>query len=286
MLLPYLGLLCNAFVWGLSWWPLRELQTLGLHPLWATVVFFTLGATLILLARPQALGRVASQPALWALALAAGFTNAAFNWAVSIGDVVRVVLLFYLMPLWAVLLAWWLMDERITKGALLRVTLALLGALLVLKPAQGGWPRFDGLADWLGLLGGLGFALTNVLLRQQCHEAAASRALAMFLGGSALPLALGAVLWPLGLVSAWPEWHAPWLLGALAVGLLFFGSNLALQYGASRLPVHTTSVVMLTEIVFATLSSVWWGGATLTPTVLLGGGLILGAALLATQDTA
>ena len=37
--------------------------------------------------------------------LAAGTTNATFNWAVTLGDVVRVVLLFYLMPLWAVLLA-------------------------------------------------------------------------------------------------------------------------------------------------------------------------------------
>ena len=30
----------------------------------------------------------------------------AFNWAVTVGDVVRVVLLFYLMPAWSVLLAW------------------------------------------------------------------------------------------------------------------------------------------------------------------------------------
>lgn len=284
--MPYLGLIFNAFAWGLSWWPLRELQRLGLHPLWATVVFFVLGAVLILMSRPQALHRVMQQPALWALAAAAGFTNAAFNWAVSVGDVVRVVLLFYLMPLWAVLLAWWLLGERISKGALLRVVLALAGAVLVLKPVEGGWPRFDGLADWLGLLGGLGFALTNVLLRQQAAQATSARALAMFLGGALLPLALGAVLWPLSLVPGWPAWDTHWVLGALAVGLLFFGSNLALQYGASRLPVHTTSVVMLTEIVFATVSSVWWGGATLSSTVLLGGALILGAALLATQDSA
>ncbi|HET6787920.1 MAG TPA: EamA family transporter, partial [Aquabacterium sp.] len=31
--MPYLGLIFNAFAWGLSWWPLRELQRLGLHPL-------------------------------------------------------------------------------------------------------------------------------------------------------------------------------------------------------------------------------------------------------------
>ena len=38
--MPYLALLFNALVWGLSWWPLRQLQAQGLHPLWATLLFF------------------------------------------------------------------------------------------------------------------------------------------------------------------------------------------------------------------------------------------------------
>jgi len=41
--------------------------------------------------------------------------------------VVRVVLLFYLMPLWAVLLARLLLHERLTPLASLRVLLALAG---------------------------------------------------------------------------------------------------------------------------------------------------------------
>jgi drug/metabolite transporter (DMT)-like permease len=43
---------------------------------------------------------------VWALLAAAGLANAGINWAVTVGDVVRVVLLFYLMPAWVVLLAW------------------------------------------------------------------------------------------------------------------------------------------------------------------------------------
>jgi len=27
------GLLFNAFVWGVCWWPFKQLQALGLHPL-------------------------------------------------------------------------------------------------------------------------------------------------------------------------------------------------------------------------------------------------------------
>lgn len=284
--MPYLGLLFNALVWGLSWWPLRHLQAQGLHPLWATLLFFLLGGVLIGVSRPQAWATVWRTPALWVLALASGATNAAFNWGVSTGEVVRVVLLFYLMPLWAVGLAWWLLGERITRMALVRVSLALCGALLVLRPAEGGWPAFHGLADWLGLLGGMGFAITNVMLRRQSRQAASARALAMFLGGITLPAALGAVLASQALIPHWPPLQVAWLLPALALGALFFAGNMALQYGASRLPVHITSVVMLTEVVFAASSAVWLGGEVLCPTILAGGALIMAAALMASRDQA
>ena len=61
-------------------------------------------------------------------------------------------------------------------------------------------------------------------------------------------------------------------------------ANLALQYGAARVPVHISSVVMLTEIVFASGSAVWLAGEVLTPAIWMGGGLILLAALLAARE--
>ena len=284
--MPYLALLFNAFVWGLSWWPLRHLQAQGLHPLWATLLFFALGGAVIALTRPQAWATVRRTPALWVLALASGATNAAFNWGVSTGEVVRVVLLFYLMPLWAVGLAWWLLGERITGLALVRVGLALGGALLVLRPVDGGWPAFQGLADWLGLLGGMGFALTNVVLRRQAAQPTSARALAMFLGGITLPALMGSVLATQGVIPPWPPLQLTWLWQALALGSLFLIGNMALQFGASRLPVHITSVVMLTEVMFAAGSAVWLGGEVLRPSVLAGGALILLAALMASRDKA
>ena len=104
--LPVLALVFNAFVWGVSWWPFRQLHGAGVHPLWATALVFTLAVVGLLLARPGVFTRTRAYPALWLLALSSGLTNVAFNWAVTVGDVVRVVLLFYLMPAWSVLLAW------------------------------------------------------------------------------------------------------------------------------------------------------------------------------------
>jgi drug/metabolite transporter (DMT)-like permease len=61
---------------------------------------------------------------------------------------------------------------------------------------------------------------------------------------------------------------------------VFLLGNLALQYGAARLPANATAVVMLSEVLFASVSAVLLGAGVLTPGLVLGGALILGASLL------
>lgn len=273
----------NAFTWGVSWWPFRQLEAQGLHPLWATVLIYALAVVLIGALRPAAIKQLAKTPVLWVLVLAAGTTNATFNWAVTIGDVVRVVLLFYLMPLWAVLLARLLLNERLTPMAMARVALAMAGAAVVLRPEGGGWPVPHSLPDWLGVLGGFSFALNNVMLRREAHQPEAARALAMFFGGAGVAGVLAVGLSLHGTVALPPAPALGWVGGALALALLFLGGNLALQYGAARLPANVTAVVMLTEVLFASVSALLLGAGQITPTLALGGALILGAALLSAR---
>ncbi len=277
------GLLFNAFVWGVSWWPLRQLQHLGLHPLWATVFIFMLAVVGITCWRPAAWGQVARKPALWLLVLAAGTTNACFNWAVTIGDVVRVVLLFYLMPLWAVLLARLVLREPITAAAAMRVAMALVGAGIVLWPADAGLPLPRNLAEWLAVLGGFSFALNNVMLRREAAQPEGARSLAMFIGGAGVAGVLAVSLSAAG-TTPWPPAPAVgWVLVSVALGLLFVSSNLTLQYGAARLPANITAVVMITELLFASLSAVLLGAGQITPQMALGGALIAGATLLSAR---
>jgi drug/metabolite transporter (DMT)-like permease len=68
---------------------------------------------------------------------------------------------------------------------------------------------------------------------------------------------------------------------AIGLCLAFMASNLALQYGAARLAASTTALVMLTELLFASLSSAWLGAAEFTTRTLIGGALIVLAAMLA-----
>ncbi len=74
-----------------------------------------------------------------------------------------------------------------------------------------------------------------------------------------------------------------WLAGGVAMAVAFLAGNLALQYGAARLPANVTAVVMVTEVLFAAGSAVLLGAGTLTPPLLLGGALIVGATLLSAR---
>jgi drug/metabolite transporter (DMT)-like permease len=286
--LPGLALMFNAFAWGVSWWPLRELQARGLHPLWATVLIYGLAVIVITVWRPASWRELLRAPALWLVLLASGATNATFNWAVTIGDVVRVVLLFYLMPLWAVLLARALLGEALNRLAVLRVFIALAGAAIVLWPQGAGWagalPMPRSLAEWLGVIGGFTFALNNVMLRREAHRPEAARALAMFAGGAAVSAVVALGLGAQGSVPWPPVPAAGWVAGTALLALFFLASNLALQYGASRLPAQVTAVVLVTEVLFASVSAVLLGAASLTMPLLIGGALIVGAALLAARQ--
>ena len=84
-----------------------------------------------------------------------------------IGDVVRVVLLFYLMPLWAVLLARLLLREALTarRSVARRTGVGRRG-----DRAAAGRRRLAVAGDAgrrLGMVGGFSFALNNVMLRRE-----------------------------------------------------------------------------------------------------------------------
>ncbi len=273
--------LINASVWGLSWLPLKWLEAHGVASLWATwIVFATCTAAVCVVRRdaPQLLWQ--HRRALAGLLLASGLTNACFNTALATGDVVRSVLLFYLMPMWVVLLARGLLGERVTAAAVLRVVLALCGAALVLGEGQLRWPVPERVADWLAVAGGFFFGLNNVLLRKYAATPDAARALAMFAGAALIaPLAIAVHTMTGTLTGPQLGVSTVWVLACFALAVLV--GNIALQYGAARLPANVLSVLMLFEILVATVTAWLGGAATIHRGTLMGGALIVAVSVLA-----
>lgn len=267
----------NAAIWGTSWTAFRFLQEHGLHPLWSTAIIFLICTLLMIMLRPATLRQMRGHPELLLIALAAGLTNACFNGAVAFGDVIRVILLFYLMPVWAVILARLVLGEAITSRSLMRIALGLGGAMIVLYQPQVGLPLPRGLSDWAAILGGCMFALNNVMLRRFQNISDAARGTAMLAGASTLSALLGALFAGLGMMQ-WPVALGTALLPTLILwSLLFMVAVTCLQYGMSRLPANISSLIMLTEILAGTLSAWALGAAELRPQDLIGGALIISA---------
>lgn len=288
--LPILAIALNAMLWGLSWWPLHQLRDRGVHGLWATFLSYMLTVAVVLLWRPRTVVELASNRWLWLLMVVSGITNACFNWAISVGDVVRVVLLLYLMPVWSALLTWGLSGERPGLFTLLRITIALAGVMLVLQPPENAWnqlvlPLPRSLPDGLALVSGFAFACANVLLNRLGKIATPPKILAMFSGCMLLSGVLAVTMWQLGigqvqLPPAMGSWYGFVAIAALQLVIC----NLCLQYGAPRMSANTLALLMSLEVLFAAVSSAMLGAGTLDARVLLGGTLVIGAALLEARD--
>ena len=288
--LPILAIALNAMLWGLSWWPLHQLRDRGVHGLWATFLSYMLTVAVVLLWRPRTVVELAGNRWLWLLMVVSGITNACFNWAISTGDVVRVVLLLYLMPVWSVLLTWGLSGERPGLFTLLRIAVALVGVMLVLQPTENAWnqlvlPLPRSLPDGLALISGFSFACSNVLLNRLGKITAPPKILAMFSGCMLLSGVLAVTMWQLGigqvqLPPALGSWYGFVAIAALQLVIC----NLCLQYGAPRMSANTLALLMSLEVLFAAVSSAMLGVGTLDARVLFGGVLVVGAALLEAYD--
>ena len=141
-------------------------------------------------------------------------------------------------------------------------------------------PLPSSVADWLAVVAGFCFGLNNVLLRRFADLGDDVRSLAMFSGAVfCAPVAI-LVLALLGQTPALAPDGSAWLVLLLFAIAVLIG-NLALQYGATRLRANVLSVLMLAEILVASVSAWWAGSAQLSATTLMGGLLIVSASLLA-----
>lgn len=242
------------------------------------MIYLTATVGIGLIFRGRLLVGLRNSRGLWWLMIAAGLTNASFNWAVTLTDVARVALLFYLMPVWAALLARWLLGEALTWLVVARIGVALAGAVFVFLDPQRPAGATSWMADALAIVAGITFAVNTVLLRRFAGQSRAAVALAMFGGGALLPLLVALLLALGGHALPVPPAAGAWIAIVVATALAFFLGNLALQYGAARLRSNTAALIMLTEVAVAAGSSALIAGEALSTRVLVGGALIVAAA--------
>ncbi|AFI84001.1 EamA/RhaT family transporter [Methylophaga nitratireducenticrescens] len=250
--LAILSLLFAATMWGIIWYPMRLFEQAGMSVVWVTLIMYlTAGiASLPIFIKNRYRWEHIPADLLW-LALAAGMTNLAFLVALNEGQVMRVMLLFYLSPLWSVILGRWWLGEKLSLAAIIMFVLAMGGTVLMLWRPEVGFPWPHGLADWLALFASLCFAVNNVLSRKLAAVPMALKTTIILWG----VVAVSIVVLLLQQASLPSVDISVWLSAVLVGGGIIIAMTMTVLYGLARMPVYLAAVIMLFELIVAAISS-------------------------------
>jgi len=241
-------------VWGMVWYPYRLLNEAGVGGIASSLITYAVPLLALGWLHARELHR-ARNKWIWltALALAAGWTNLAYVLAMLQGEVVRVLLLFFLSPLWTVLFARFLLHEKLNRAGWAVMVLAAGGAMVMLWQPDGGLPLPTNRAEWLALSAGVMFACSNVISRHLGGVTEGAKSISIWAGVTVLTL-IGLGLYP-GELDFIPQvdWTV-WLL-LLGIGLLIGSMTYAVQYGLARVPANQAIVIFLFELVVAAVAA-------------------------------
>ena len=280
---PVLALLGGAAIWGLLWYPYRLLEQAEVSGPVATTLTYAFALLLGLAAFRKNLARshiLSGKPQLllW-IGLCAGWTNLAYVLGVIHGEIMRVMLLFYLAPRWTIVFSRLLLNEVLSLHGYLVMVFSLTGAMVMLWQPETGFSMPSSYGDWMGLSAGFMFALSNVLSRMDQVHNIQLKSLAVWMGVTLIAFIYSLFFQPplLGSVPA-----GVYLL-MFGVGLVVFGLSVAVQYGLAHVPANQAIVIMLFELVVAALAAYFLAGEAMTTREWIGGVMIISASLFSSR---
>ena len=266
-------------MWGVFWIPLRALEEIGLHGLWITVVYFLIPTICVI---PITLWRWIHVKngglSLQLTAMLAGGALLLYSTAIVYTDVVRAILLFYLTPIWASILARIFLGDEITTQRIIAMATAVLGMLTIFGLGTR-FPIPQNIGDWLGIGSGFLWAVAMVRIRMtESH--------------SAIELTTGFFQWSL-IFSASVAWllaptYIPKIDQTLPVLplLFFFTAFLVLPgtyaslWGPKHLSPGIVGLLFMSEIVVGAISVAIFAGEPFGIREFIGVFLILGASIV------
>ncbi len=268
---PVLLVLASALMWGLWWVPVRVCEALGLTGVWPNFGI-NLGAligfaAIVLFSRPSS---KLTYPALLGSVLI-GMAVAFYGAALSLTDVARAVLLFYLAPAWSTLIEVMFLGQRWHWKRLPPLVLSFAGMIVVFR----GEIAFDdgSIGDLAALASGIAWSAGAALVfSAKSPGAEQERGVVprLSLAVMASAVVTSVLLLPLD----WQGWPDPGgdavslaILLALGAGAIYLAPIIGITlWGAKRLLPATISFLLAAEILSGITSSAffldepfgWW----------------------------
>ena len=274
-----LACLYAGAVWGLFWIPLRALEDAGINGLWITVVYFlipTICLIPIVLSRWQHVKQ--GGISLQLTTMLSGGALLLYSTSIVYTDVVRAMLLFYLTPIWATILARIFLGDLITPSRVIAMVLAILGMLTIFG-LGARFPIPQNIGDWLGIGSGFLWAVAMVRIRMsESHSAIELTAgffqwSLIFSAGAAFLLAPSQIPKIEQVLPALP-------LLLIFMALLVLPGTYASLWGPKYLSPGVVGLLFMTEIIVGAISVALLAGEPFGIRELMGVLLIAGASML------
>jgi drug/metabolite transporter (DMT)-like permease len=268
-------------VFGIYWIPIRVLSDNGFEGLWSSLVFLAVPAVLLLPVGLYRIKRIINAPIKFYIGtLLAGFAFTMYATSYLYTEVIRVALLFYLLPIWGFLLGWAFLGERITAIRWVSMALGILG-MLVIFDIGVGFPVPRNIGDWMALIGGICWAVASLVILTEKRVHAVDYTLGFFFWAGILMTSYFVVFAPPESLVP-PTWAAitdvaPWILPVLI--LVVIPGGFATIYAPTKLNPGVAGLLFLTEISIAAVSAALWANEPFGTREILGVLLISGAAV-------
>ena len=271
-----------GLAFGIFWLPIRAVEAAGFEGPWTMMVFSALPLLLCLPVAwvKRADYRYGNRGALYG-GLLGGVAFSLYGAAFLYTDIIRAILLFYLMPVWGFFLAWAVAGDRLRWYRWVSIILGLAGLWVVFgRDAELPLPR--NLGDWCGLASGFIWAVASLMILTDRRASAATHGVNFFGSATLFSFLIALLATHQGVIDH-PDWWrlaeiAPWALPVALI--LILPAGFATVYAPTRLNPGVCGLLFMTEVGVAAVTAAIWANESLGVREVAGLLFVLGAGLL------
>ena len=274
----------SGVIWGMYWIPVRQLDQIGMSPAWMSFIAFGITGLIFLvffLIQWMKTGRLPWSVFFTGVVIGGGFVLYAV--ALVFTEVIKAVLLCYLMPVWSTILGRFILKEPTTLYRVSAVIVGLVGAAVILEIGDG-LTQMINIGDLLALAGGMLWAYGSIRIKEDEQSPVWEQVGAFYIGSSIFSLLL--ILLPV-------QNLAPPLTIGTVIDSLFWMFVLVAVYLPSMFMIFWANQIMsparvgillMTEIVVGVMTAALYSGEPIEWIHVVGTLLIIGAGVIDVSD--
>ncbi|RRH93666.1 DMT family transporter [Mesorhizobium tamadayense] len=270
-------------MWGLYWIPARYVEASTGTGVWGTV--YVVIVACVVLAPAAWRYRTSLYSSNCYALISTGLGGASFAlYAAGLlyGSVAVVVVLYYLTPVWSVLIArlWLKQETSLTRYA--AIVIGMVGIFLVLKGNNTGIPLPQEVGDWLGLGGGILWSIASTGIYIHSRLDSYSSNFVFSVGAFLSAVLLACVMAAPSLETGHSIDYGTGIPAIIIIGVGWWAVALTGFLWAARLLEPTRlGIFMMTEVAAGAVSAALFAGEPYGVLMLVGTVLVIVAGLMA-----